>query len=242
MGKLTWALILINLLVFLLVFSMPEMLQEQIFQQLSFSWETKFELWRWFTSLFLHVSPSHFFFNMLGLYFFGKVLEEEVNAHWFLAVYFGAGLLGNFAFMFTSTVPVVGASGAMFGVLGAAMLLNPIKRIHLYIFPLPLGMVAVAFLIFETLVVYLQPQEFAHIANVAHLAGLVTGSIFAFFWNMKKALESVLVLGICIALLIFLAPIFSLITGTGSLILQILDLIIGFFLLGAAKLIGLAIW
>ncbi|MFQ5648005.1 MAG: rhomboid family intramembrane serine protease [Candidatus Aenigmatarchaeota archaeon] len=242
MGKLTWALVLINLLVFLLVFSLPEAGQGQVFEMFSFSWATKFELWRWFTSLFLHVSASHLFFNMLGLYFFGKVLEGEVDSHWFLAVYFAAGLLGNLVFMFTSSAAVAGASGAMFGVLGAAMLLNPIKRIHLYVFPLPLGMVAILFLIFEALVVYFQPQEFANVANITHLAGLLTGSIYAFFRNMKKALESLLVLGICVALLVFLGPVFSLITGVGGLILQVLDMIIGFFLYGIAKLIGLALW
>ena len=59
---LTWGLILINVLVFIVVFSRPDM--EAIFGVLSFSWATKLELWRWFTSLFLHVSASHLFFNM----------------------------------------------------------------------------------------------------------------------------------------------------------------------------------
>lgn len=243
-NKITWYLIIINLVVFLLVFSLPKEGMEWIFQTFSFSSAGMFEIWRWITSLFLHASASHLFFNMLGLYFFGKILEEEVPKQWFLSIYFVSGLLGNLFFMFTSVNPVVGASGAMFGVMGAAMLLNPIKKIHFYIFPLPLGLVAVMFVIVETMIVYFQPEfgtNFGNVAHVAHIGGLITGSVFAFFHNPKRSSKGLLVLGICLALLIILAPIFALITGIGGLILSVIDAVIGFFLYGIAGLISF-IW
>ena len=241
MGKLTWALIGINVAVFLLVFSMPEEMMNSAFGLLSFSWGTKFEAWRLLTSMFMHASASHLFFNMIGLYFFGKILEDEVNPSWFLAIYFISGVLGSFVFMFTSTAPVVGASGAMFGVLGAAMLLNPVRRVHLYVFPLPLGIIAVTFVFMETLVAYFQPQEFSNVATMAHLAGILTGSIFAFVHSAKRAMKGLLVLAVCVLLLVFLGPIFGLITGIGALILQVLEMVIGFFLYGLANVIGLAL-
>jgi len=243
-NKLTWILITANILVFLLVFSLQAAGQEEafkwIFDIFSFSWATKFEVWRWLTSLFLHVSASHLFFNMLGLYFFGKILEGEVKKQWFIAIYFVSGLLGNFVFMFSNLSPIVGASGAMFGVMGAAMLLNPIKKIHFYVFPLPLGLVAVMFVIVETLVVYFQ-ADFGNIAHIAHVGGVITGGLFAFFYNPKRAVKGVFVLGIIVALLLFLGPVFALIAGIGGIILGVIDMIVGFFLYGAANIISV-IW
>lgn len=237
----TLGLLVINVVVFLLVFSMPEGLMKQIFEVLSFSWATKFEAWRWLTSLFLHASASHLFFNMLGLYFFGKGLEENTSKARFLSVYFVAGLLGNFVFMFTSSSPVVGASGCVFGLLGAAMLLNPVKRIHFYVFPLPLGVVAVAFILVESLMASAGAIAVTGVAHVAHLAGLATGAIFAFFFDPKQATKGMLVLILCLGLLIFLGPFFSLITGIGSLLLGILETVVGFFLYGIARLLSF-IW
>ncbi len=239
--KITWSLIIINLAVFLLIFSMPESMMEWVFENFSFSSGNAMEPWRWITSLFLHVNASHIFFNMLGLYFFGKDLEENIETKWYLTIYFFSGIMGNFVFMFTSSNPVVGASGAMFGIMGAAMLLNPTKRTHLYIFPLPVGIIAIMFVIFESMVVYFKPEEFANIANISHVAGILTGACFAFFYNPKKSLEGVVVLLICLALLMFLGPVFTLITGIGSVILQLIDGVIGIFLYGLAKLLSF-IW
>jgi len=239
--RITHALIVLNVLVFLLVFSMPGELKEDAFGLLSFSAGNAWEAWRWFTSIFMHISASHLFFNMLGLFFFGRILEREVSRQWFLSVYFISGLLGNFVFMFTSPAMVVGASGAMFGLMGAAMLLNPIKRVYLYVFPLPLGIVAVAFVVFETMVVYFQPAEFSEIANISHVAGILTGALFAFFHSPKRSMKGILVLAVSLVLLIFLSPLFLLISGIGSLILDVLDQTIGIALYSLASLFSF-IW
>lgn len=237
---LTWGLILTNVAIFIIVFSFPNI--EAVFNALSFSFATKAEVWRWFTSMFLHASASHLFFNMLGLFFFGKVLEKELSKQWFLAVFFISGLMGNFAYMFTSAAPVVGASGAVFGVMGAAMLLNPIKRIHLYIFPLPLGVVAIAFVIFETLAVYYMPESMAgvtdNVAHIAHIAGAMTGGLFAFFNDLRRSMKGVLVLGVSLLLLMILAPVFALIAGIAGLILGVVDMVVGFLLYAASALVS----
>ena len=236
---LTWGLIISNVLIFILVFSLPNI--EAVFNAFSFSWGTKFELWRWFTSMFLHVSASHLFFNMLGLFFFGKALEKELSRQWFLSIYFIGGLIGTFVYMFTSTAPVVGASGCVFAVMGAAMLLNPIKRIHLYLFPLPLGVVGIAFVVFEVMAVYFQPSavaEASNVANIAHLGGAMTGGMFALFNNAKRSMKGLLVLGISILLLIFLAPVFALIAGFASFVLEVVDAVVGLVLYGLAGLLS----
>ena len=238
--KLTWYLIIANVAIFLLVFSLPESSNEWVFETFSFSYETSYQVWRWVTSLFLHASASHLFFNMLGLFFFGKILEDEVNRQWFLAVFFISGFLGNFVFMTTSVGAVVGASGAVFGVMGAAMLLNPVKRIHLYVFPLPLGIIAITFAVFETMVVFFQPDlATGNVANIAHLGGMLTGAIFAYFHDFKRAVKGTGVLIVCILILIVLAPIFVLISGIGTFILGFVDAAFGLVLYGLADLIGM---
>jgi len=243
--KLMWGLIFANVIVFLLVFSMPEAMQAWVFETFSFSGPQALEVWRWFTSLFLHVSASHLFFNMLGLYFFGKALEDDMSPGWFGAAYLVSGLIGSFAYMFTSAMPVVGASGCVFGVMGAAMFINPIKRIHLYIFPLPLGIVAILFVIFESMAVFFQPEAFAEVtsgvANVAHIGGVITGTMFAFFYSPKRAVKGFFVLGFLLLLLVILSPLFALLATFAGFILQAIDLIIGFILYGIASLLSF-IW
>src|SRR3989338_7261745 len=121
MGKLVWSLIAINTIAFLLLFSMPVEMRESLIALLAISSGTSLEIWRWLTSMFVHASASHLFFNMLGLYFFGKVVEEE-SPKWFIAAYFLSGLIGAFAFTLTSAEFAVGASAAIFGIIGFAML------------------------------------------------------------------------------------------------------------------------
>ncbi len=238
---LTWSLIFINLAVFLLIFSMPQEMRDEALEKYSLSADTKFEVWRWVSSMFIHASASHLFFNLLGLYFFGKILEELVERSWWLSVYFVSGLLGGLAFIFTNASPVVGASGAIFGLLGTVMFLAPSRIVHLYVIPLPLGIIAVMYVLFETFVAVFTPAEAAGIATLAHIGGIITGVIFAFAYNPKKSIEGFIVLLISLLLLFFLGPVFAVIAGVGQLILEIMDTVIGFFLYNAANLLSF-IW
>ena len=238
--RITLMLILLNVIIFLIIFSMPEAMLNAVFETFSLSQAHAIEVWRWFTSLFLHAGPSHLFFNMLTLYFFGKMLEKELDPKWFLSIYFMGGLLGSALFILTSASAVVGASGCVFSIIGAAMLLNPLRRIHLYIFPLPLGIVAMIFVLIETIIVHFQ-QDFGNIAHVAHLGGLITGTIFAFFSEPKRAAKGTLALVACFALIIIFWPILELITTFGGIALGFMDAVIGFFLYGIASLIS-PIW
>ena len=87
-NKLTWSLIIVNVLVFELIFSVPEAMMDKAFEALYFSSAHGFEIWRWFTSMFMHASPSHLFFNIVALYFFGRILEKELKSTQWLGIYF----------------------------------------------------------------------------------------------------------------------------------------------------------
>ena len=78
--------------------------------------------WRLFTAAFLHYGPLHLGMNMLALFLIGSVVEQALGHLRFLALYLAAGLAGSAgALLLTPNAPTVGASGAIFGVLGALL-------------------------------------------------------------------------------------------------------------------------
>jgi membrane associated rhomboid family serine protease len=81
--------------------------------------------WQLVTSMFTHVEPLHIAFNMLALYFLGPMLETVLGRARFLAVYLVSGLVGSAAVMLFSPphVQTLGASGAIFGLMGALVVL-----------------------------------------------------------------------------------------------------------------------
>ena len=87
------------------------------------------EYWRLFTSMFLHAGIIHIALNMYGLWLFGRVLEDELGSLKMLAVYLMSGLAGGaFSFAFGSGAVGVGASGAIYGLLGAFVAYNYRRR------------------------------------------------------------------------------------------------------------------
>jgi membrane associated rhomboid family serine protease len=81
--------------------------------------------WRLITAAFLHYGPLHLAFNMLALWWFGAAVEETIGRGRYLALYLVSGLAGSAgALLLDPTTPTVGASGAIFGILGAAFVLE----------------------------------------------------------------------------------------------------------------------
>ena len=92
-----------------------------------------------FTSMFLHGSWMHVIFNMWGLYIFGDNIEDYLGHFKYLLFYLTSGLLAMITQVSVyphSTVPTVGASGAIAGIMGAYFLLYPKARVLTWIFEL----------------------------------------------------------------------------------------------------------
>ena len=82
------------------------------------------EWWRLLTSGFLHADPIHLLFNMVGVYFLGQLLEPALGSVRFAALYFASLLAGSFgALLLSNDAVTIGASGAVFGLLGAAFII-----------------------------------------------------------------------------------------------------------------------
>ena len=82
-------------------------------------------LWRLVTPIFVHIGVEHFLFNMLALYFMGKMAEQIFGTLRFLGLYLLAGVMGNaFTLLFTPNVIAAGASTSLFGLFAAVVILG----------------------------------------------------------------------------------------------------------------------
>jgi membrane associated rhomboid family serine protease len=134
--------------------------------------------WTLITYMFLHSGLWHLFFNMLGLYFFGPRLEMEIGSRHFFWLYLVSGLMGAaLSFVFTPYTAIVGASGAIFGVLYGFAHYWPRERIYIWgVLPvearwLVIGMAALS--LFGGF-----GGGGSNIAHFAHLGGFAGGFIY----------------------------------------------------------------
>lgn len=153
---------------------------------------TQFWVWQIVTYMFLHASGVfHVLFNMLVLWFFGSELESRWGTRFFLSYYFvcgiGAGLIyliGTFAYAFITgnigsmETPLVGASGATYGLLLAYGILFGERQIYfMMLFPMKAKFFVMIIGLVE-LVTLLDSGMGSQTANLAHLGGLVVGFVY----------------------------------------------------------------
>ncbi|VVB51856.1 Rhomboid protease GlpG [uncultured archaeon] len=140
--------------------------------------------WTLLTSMFIHVDFTHLLFNMIGLYFFGIYVEQLVGSKTLKRIYFLGGIAGSLAYVFTSLVfgipapniPAVGASGAVFAVMGTLVVLQPNITIYLgFIFPMPLYIWVI---LYTFMALADMAATMGTIAHNAHLGGMIAGMIF----------------------------------------------------------------
>lgn len=140
--------------------------------------------WQLFTYLFLHGSPLHLLFNMLMLYFLGSELEAYLGRFHYLALYLVSGILGGLGWLLL-TWPYegicVGASGALFGLLGGFALLFPQREVTLllfFVFPITLRAWVLATVLGLVQFFLMISPDHGGIAYAAHLAGGVAGAVY----------------------------------------------------------------
>ncbi len=144
--------------------------------------------WTIISSIFVHAGWGHIIVNMISLYFLGSFLLRAVEERSFLAVYFLGGLAGNILYFLlcllgppfgNPSIPVVGASGAIFALGGALVVMIP--RAQVLIFPIPVPMpLWVAILIFFFI------SFLPGIAWQAHLGGLLLGVVAGFLFRRRR--------------------------------------------------------
>jgi len=186
-------LLIINVVVYLLQVLGAEKVLTDWFSLYPVSLLAAMQLWRVVTYQFLHGSGTHIFFNMLGLYFLGPTLERHWSSKRFLIFYLGCGAAGGLFYIllvavgFLQALPMVGASGAILGMLAACAILFPHFVVFIFLFPVPIRVAAVAFtaLYFVTLITKGDNAG----GDAAHLAGMAAGAIYVLSQSWRAKLR-----------------------------------------------------
>lgn len=148
-------------------------------------------LWTFLTSMFMHGGIFHIFANMLSLFFVGGLIEKILGAKRYLSFYLISGLFAGLFFVLSSLIfpadlnaYAVGASGALFGLVGLLVLLTPNLPVYVMFIPIPIkmkyagpGILVVLWLISITANV--------GIGNTAHLGGLIAGLVYGIYLKNK---------------------------------------------------------
>ena len=137
--------------------------------------------WTLLTAIFLHGSIVHLLYNGFGLAVFGSILEELIGSRRFLVVFFATGIVSGIVSTFFYNA-VIGASGAIFGIMGTLTVLQPTMTVWVYYIPMPMYMAAVVWVVAD-LFGFIVPQG---IANAGHLAGLAAGVAAGFVIRGKN--------------------------------------------------------
>lgn len=134
-------------------------------------------------AMFLHGGWAHLLGNMLFLFVFGDNVEDRFGRPQFLVFYLACGTIATVMFAAlnpTSTITLVGASGAIAGVLGAYLIMYPTAMVRVFlppffILPLPAVLVLVGWFVLQVFADRLAAQTGAGIAYFAHVGGFVAG-------------------------------------------------------------------
>ncbi len=198
----TWVLIGINFFVFFIELSLPPKTLETVFYLFGVvparyshpEWATYVgfpvdDYWPFFTSMFLHGGWAHILGNMWTLWLFGECVEDRMGTARYLVFYILCGLTAGLVHYYTnlhSTVPTVGASGAIAGVMGAYYVMFPRSRVIVMVpilfFPFFFDLPAVTYLafwfflqLFNGTLALASSQHVGGVAWWAHVGGFVFG-------------------------------------------------------------------
>lgn len=153
-------------------------------------------LYTLFTSMFLHGSFLHVIGNVWFLWIFGDNIEDICGRRKFLLLFFASGLIASLAHAFfnpISTIPTIGASGAIAGVLGAYLVLYPRAKVYTIFFPIPF-IVMVPALLFLGIWFVIQIMgasitlvvKDVAVAYWAHIGGFMTGVALITFLKKRR--------------------------------------------------------
>ena len=172
-------LIIANLIVFIVTLVRPALIYDLGLSQSNFLSQP----WTILTNMFVHASFGHIFGNMLTLYFYGSYLINLVGERDFFLVYFIGGLMGNIAYLLMASpfTIAIGASGAVFAIGAALMVLRPKLTVYLFPLPVPLPLWVV---VIGGFLILMSPG----IAWQAHLGGLAFGAVAGLYLRRKPRL------------------------------------------------------
>lgn len=185
-SKVTLSLIIVNVIIFIICTLTGPLLYNKGAVGLRLIAKPA-DAYRVISSMFLHMGITHLFSNMLLLYFLGNLVEKEVKPLLFTVMYFVSGILGTIAMFIVEIISrknivVVGASGAIFGLMGVLFALVTFKRITK-------ASLAPGKVLFVIILSAYNGFTAENVANGAHIGGLVAGFIMGVIFCLAKPIK-----------------------------------------------------
>ncbi|MEM4296329.1 MAG: rhomboid family intramembrane serine protease [Candidatus Anstonellales archaeon] len=150
------------------------------------------EPWRFITSIFLHAGFLHLFLNLYAFILFGSILEKRVGPIEIIKIFLLSGISGSLFYYLATLLninpglPALGASGAVFGIMGATAVFFPNLVIFIWFMPMRMKQAVIFWFILEFLSTF---NINSGIASAAHLGGLVIGYLYAKYIIKKQSSE-----------------------------------------------------
>ncbi len=145
-----------------------------------------FQTWRFLSAIFLHGSLGHLLYNLFALALFGSILEKIIGGFKFLIVFLISGIAANVvAFNFYPLS--LGASGAIFGVIGALISIRPMMMVWAFSLPMPIFLAGILWGIGDLIGAYgfITGNPIDSTGNIAHLSGMFFGIIIGLLLRKK---------------------------------------------------------
>lgn len=182
-------LLIANVAVFLVQQLAPALRLEHNLGLVPYAVVHSFAVWQLFSYMFLHGGFMHIFFNMFSLWMFGSDLERQWGTREFLKFYFIAGIgaaVITLLLQLNSTIPVIGASGAIYGVLVAFAVLYPDRLVYIwFLFPVKVKYLVMVLIGLGVLASWSQHGD--GIAHFTHLGGALIGYLYLKAdWRLTK--------------------------------------------------------
>jgi membrane associated rhomboid family serine protease len=197
----TWNLLIVNVIAFI-VFSVLLFRNPALIDSIALKPSNIFAgqyWWTFVTSMFMHGGLFHLFANMFSLIFVGSLVEKILGRQRYFWFYMVSGLFAGALFIVLSliftqdfNVFAVGASGALFGLIGFLMIITPNLPVYVMLIPIPIKMKYAAPGILVALWL-ISVAGNVPIGNTAHLGGLVYGVIYGLYIRNKYKRKSLVI-------------------------------------------------
>jgi membrane associated rhomboid family serine protease len=157
------------------------------------------QIWRFITFQFLHAGLGHLFFNMLGLYFFGPMIEGYLGSRRYLAFYLLCGVAGAAVYLVLwvmgilyqgANTALIGASAGIFGVLIAAARVAPDTTVMLMFPPIPMKLKVLAWILIGIAVYQILNAGPNAGGEAAHLGGAALGALLIWRPELLNVFEN----------------------------------------------------
>ena len=143
----------------------------------------EYQYWRFLTAVFLHGSITHLAYNMFALLFFGIILEKTIDSNRFLGVFLVSGVVANIVSVnfYSSSL---GASGGIYGILGAIVILNPMMMVWAFGLIMPMFVAAILWIAGDILGAIGVFE--GNTGYIAHLVGAGVGLVAGFIFRSMR--------------------------------------------------------